>query len=53
MGLPEGMIDESQPRLVKLLSKVIRNVQRGDYSAGKMEKIQANKMHQLLVTKTK
>ena len=47
------MIDEAQPRLVKLLSKVIRNVQRGDYSVGKMEKIQENKMQQTLVTKTK
>ncbi len=40
MGLPETMIDETQPRLVKLLSKVIRNAHRGGESGSKIEKIQ-------------
>ena len=53
MGLPQTMIDETQPKLVKLLSKVIQNVQRGEYSSGKMEKLHENKMHQTLITKTK
>jgi hypothetical protein len=34
------MIDETQPRMVKLLSKVIRNNHRGNENAGKIEKIQ-------------
>ncbi len=47
------MIDETQPKLVKLLSKAIQNVQKRDNSYGKIEKTQENKMHQTLINKTK